>query len=407
MKRKLRVLFVTRRFWPHGGYDGAASLLSLATGLHRAGLHIEVLTPRYASTWPDAMCLRELTIHRPAAAPRSDWSMVRYLRHVTSWLKQHLNSFDLVFCDNARDEIHSVIEASRSTPIAKLARVTGWGRGSDIAWWDHTRGGSKTLAATKLFDGVVVHNANDHRALLARGFTPSRVHRIDPGFATGPVRNPLARAAARRVLAHTNGDLAADIHAPVVLCMGRMTSESGMALACQSVRLLVARFPDLRFWFVGDGPQRETFYANMRSDGVRASIAMPGSFLDMDDLIAASDLYLQTDDEGLDHYLPTVLTSELPVVAARSESILSLLGTTPDAEPLLTWFQPQDEKSLRDAIRSAIENIAERKQAASSLRKILIRQRPQHVMLDRYAELIRQLVDTRSDTASSSIEVAS
>jgi hypothetical protein len=125
VSRKLQVLLVTRRFWPHCGYDSAASLLALATGLQRRGMTIEVLTPRYAATWPETFSLREITVHQHAAAPRSDWSMGRYVRHITSWLKENAKSYDLIYTDAIRDETIAIIDAARGTNVATLARVAG------------------------------------------------------------------------------------------------------------------------------------------------------------------------------------------------------------------------------------------------------------------------------------------
>ena len=83
---KASVLLIGRHFWPHGSIDSAAYLIGLATDLSRRGLHVEVLTPQYASTWPTRIDFRGLTVHRPVAAPRfdgtiaRDWSVNRYVR---------------------------------------------------------------------------------------------------------------------------------------------------------------------------------------------------------------------------------------------------------------------------------------------------------------------------------------
>ncbi len=408
MSNKLRVLFATRRFWPHGGFDSAAALLSLASGMQRLGIDVEVLAPRYASTWPENFKLRELTIHRPAAAPRSDWSMGRYIRHLTHWLREHARSYDLIYVDSAREETIAIAEATRGTSVAKLVRVSGWGAHSDASWWDSSRSGARSFNAVKRFDACLAKNASDHRTLLARGIPANQVFRVDSGFTPGTTRSPLARSVARKVLAEVNGDLSADIHAPVMLCMGRMIRGNGMDLVVDCVRTMVARYSNLRVWFVGDGPNRDSLYSRLRSDGVRASVAMPGSFLDTEDLVTAADVYLQTDDEGIDHFLPAAVSAELPIVAVRTPSIEGFLGAVAELETGVSWYTAGQGKSLCQAVRKVIDDLPQSRAGAAALRKLLVRSRPQRTMIDQHVAIVRQLVEARVDPQSrTNIEVAS
>ncbi len=399
MSRPLRILLVTRRFWPHGGYDSAATVLALATGLQRRGVELEVMAPRYASTWPDGFALREFVVHRPAAAPRSDWSMGRYLRHVSHWLRDHAVQFDLIYTDAAREESAAIYDVTRGSKIATLVRIAGWGKHSDAQWWDSSRSATRCLTALKQFDGVIAKCAADHRSLVARGIDPSKIHRIDTGFAPGFVRSATARSVARGVLARVNGDLKADITAPVILCMSRMNRTSGMDLVAGCVRIMVARFPDLKIWFVGDGPNREVLYSQMRADGVRSSFAMPGTFLDTDELMAAADVYLQLDEDGLDHFLPAAVSAELPIVSVRNESIRTVLGGA-ESEAAVTWFEPGQPKTLNQAIRHVIENLPERRKLAVAFRRSLLRQMPQRENVESHLAIARRLVDAKIDPQS-------
>lgn len=408
MSRKLRVLLVTRRFWPHCGHDSAAALVGLATGLQRRGMMVEVLAPRYAASWPESFLLREVPVHQPAAAPRSDWSMGRYIRHVTSWLKENASTFDLIYTDAIRDETIAIIEAARGSSVATLARLSGWGNHSDASWWGTTRAAGRCLAAAKQCDGVIAKCAVDHRELISRGVSSAKIHRIDNGFSAGQVRSSMARSVARRALSQVNGDLQADIQAPVILCMARMNRASGVDMVASCVRTMLARFPELKIWFVGDGPNREQLYSLMRSDGARSSFSMPGTFLDTEDLMAAADVFLQADDEGLDQFLPAAVSSELPIVAVRTDAVRTVLSGADESGTGVTWFEPEQPKTLNQAVRRVIENLSERRTAASALRRSLLRQRPQRDAIDTHIAVIHQLVEAKFGPQSrSSIEVAS
>ena len=61
---------------------------------------------------------------------------------------------------------------------------------------------------------------------------------------------------------------------------------------------------------------------------------MPGSFSDPVDLFFAADIYLQSEEAGLDYFLPVAIATELPVV-----SNLALLPS-PCAGSLLTIIVP-------------------------------------------------------------------
>ncbi len=413
MSRRLRVLLVGRHFWPHGSMDSAAFLYQLAIGLHRQGVDVEVISPRYASSWPDHLVLRELPLHRPAAAPRSEWSMGRYIRHLTTWLRDHSASFDVVLVDSIREESMAVLDAARTTPCRTLFRIGGWGEQSDCSWWQTSRAARRCGSLGKAASGVISKNAASHRALLAEGYLPSRIHRIDHGFSPGVSRTEATRQAARSTLVSVNSDLHADDDAPVILCSGRMTSHSGMNLLAKAARKIIERHRNARIWFIGDGPHRASIYERMRNDGVRSSIAMPGSFCDMEDLLAAADVYVQTDDSGLDHFMPAAISAELPLVAFDNDSTRALVAgsrphgtSTDDAASLVQWYSEATANSLCNSLCPVVDDLNRHRDRAATLRRLLLRTRPESESIDAYVSLMQQLSVQDSDR-DASVEAAS
>ncbi len=390
---QLRVLLVGRHLWPHGSHDSAGALFQLALGLHRRGVNVEILTPRYAASWPQTMKLREIPVHRPAAAPRSEWSMGRYVRHLTHWLRERGAEYDVMYCDAVREEAMAVVDAGRSLQRPTALRLGGWGELSDMAWWPVSRASRRVHAFARSADRLIVATAAGHRALLSEGFAASQVVRIDRGFASGVVRTPGTRAAARRALVTANGDLATSENTPVIFCIGRMAPAAGMNLLAESLPYLVRRFPDLRVWFLGDGPNRETMYSNLRADGVRASIAMPGSFVDWQDVLVAADLYVQTDHEGLDFFVPSAVEAELPLVMLDDPLVRDAIqvpsGSELDGD--IGWYASCSGKSLRLAIRRALEQLPARRRAAAALRRALVRTHPLSDTIEAHARLFEEL----------------
>ncbi len=413
MKCRLRVLLVGRHFWPHGSIDSAALLYQLAVGLHRSGVHVEVMSPRYASSWPEELVLREIPVHRPAAAPRSDWSMGRYVRHLTHWLRDHIGGFDVVLVDSIREEAIAAVDAARGTSCKTIVRYGGWGPHSDAIWWQRSRAAKRCAAFGKMADAAVCSTAAGHRALLTEGYIPSRIHRIGGGFAADAARSSASKQAARQALASINSDLSADDGTIVIAAIGPMTRDGGIHLIAQSARLLIQRYPKLRLWLIGDGPYRDSIHELLRGDGVRKSVAMPGSFGEVEDVLAAADVYLQADEVGLDYFLPAAISAELPVVAIDNESTRSIVtgansqdSASIEAVSLVNWYSVGTSKALRTAVRQVLDQLPERRDRAAALRRLMLRTVPQSESVASYVTLMKQLAGQPADCDSSAEAVS-
>ena len=250
-------------------------------------------------------------------------------------------------------------------------------------------------------------------ALLINGLEPARIERILQGFPVLPGRSPERRQEARRALATANSDLFAEPDAPVVLCNARMTRHEGIELLVRAAHPLVTRYPNLRLWFVGDGPYRDAMYQQLRSDGVRSSIAMPGSFADSEDLFAAADVFLQSDEEGLEYFLPLAVASELPIVAVDNPSIRSLIDAQPTSALLhqgdeawegqqaaastqrpsewIEWCEGATPKGVRISVSNVLDSLEPCRTRAGHLRRTLVRSRPLTETTDAYLGLIARL----------------
>ena len=422
MKRSLRVLLIGRRFWPHGSSDSACFLTDLACGIRRGGMHIEVLTPRYASSWPETLVVREIPVHRPAAAPRSDWSIGRYMKHLTSWLQQHAECFDALLVDAIREEAIAVTEVGNQLGIPVVLRCSGWGNASDPRWWKTSRAGKRSLNIAKNADAIVADSGINQRDLIAEGFVRERVHRINKGFPNFPPRTTRTRQLAREALGSVNSDLITSEQTPVLLCTSPMTRDGGINLLVDAAPHLINRYPDLRLWFIGDGPYRDWIYENLRGHGVRASIAMPGSFSDFAELCQAADLFVQPDDEGLDYFLPTAISAELPLVCLRTPSTESLLcgppssqamtttdrnnGNAPETAELIHWIDASTPKQTRLAVTRVLDDMERAQHRAAELRRNLLRSRPQTDSVQCYMSLLEKLVQQRPPNSPSTETVS-
>ena len=383
-------------------------------------MHIEVLTPRYASSWPEELVVREIPVHRPAAAPRSDWSIGRYLKHLTSWLQQHATSFDALLVDTIREEAIAVTEVGKQLGIPVVLRCGGWGEASDPNWWKTSRAAKRSCNVAKNADAIVADGGINQRELIAEGFVRERVHRINKGFPTFPARTALTRQLAREALGSVNSDLITSEQTPVLLCTSPMTRDGGINLLVNAAPHLINRYPDLRLWFIGDGPYRDWIYENLRGHGVRASIAMPGSFSDFTELCQAADFFFQPDDDGLDYFLPTAISAELPLVCLRTPSTefllcgppSSQLATTtgsdnpPETANLVQWIDASTAKQTRLGVIQVLDDIEQARHRATELRRSLLRSRPQTESVQGYMNLLEKLVQQRPPNSPSTETVS-
>ncbi|KAA5540267.1 glycosyltransferase family 4 protein [Roseiconus nitratireducens] len=436
MKRPERVLLVGRHFWPHGAIDSAGHLMELATGLHSIGLHVEVVTPKHATAWPERFYFREFLIHRPVRMFKQGWTArgdrtpSRYIRLLRDWIVDYPASIDAIVCDGTREESIAAVEAARGRNVPVVLRLAGHGESSDLDFFQQTRMGQRCRVNAAAADAVVVDQASSHRRWLALGGDPQKTHRIANGFGATIESGPKLRQRLRRSMARINGDLFVPDTSTVVLSVERMRRDSGVMHLVQSAYALSQHIRGLQFWLVGDGPARDTIFSRMRGDGLRQMTSMPGSFALMDDVFVAADLLVHAGGEGFEHQIPTAIVTSLPIVVANTPAAREYFSATvqqvnsrlmtrrptavasqqrPDdhqtmrttaesAEPcdLVWWFDPERPKTLRFALEQIVADPPAARQRAEQLRRLLQRRSPRSAALQKYRDLIRQLADART-----------
>ena len=384
-----RVLLVGRRFWPLNGFDSAAALTRFAIGLSRANLHVEVATARFSSGWPDRFHFQDCLVHRAAFAPKSDWTVSRYTRHLTQWLRAKLDSFDIVLVDSIFEESIAAIEAARGKSCATILMFGGSDAGGELSYWQKNRATKRCAAFGRMADAVMVRHSLDHRHLITHGYDPTRLHRVATPLPTiehssTMEQQRLERDAARKSLAIANSDLATMPDTPVVLCNSRMDSDSQIDHFVSRARSLIVANPDFRIWFLGDGPSRDRIHSRLRGDGIRSHIAMPGSFCGLGEIMSAADAYIQPGNGSMRCFLPTAVAYDLPVIAYDHPAVRAIIpqGNNDDVH----WFDPSNENSLVKQVRGVFSNLPNAQHSASRLRQTWVREQSE-------ADEIRQTVD--------------
>jgi hypothetical protein len=120
----------------------------------------------------------------------------------------------------------------------------------------------------------------------------------------------------------------------------------------QAVDPLLDRWPNLRVWFIGDGPERGRIYERIRDmDGAR-QIALPGCFDCVDDIFQLADVcMLTTPGEGLGFFAPLAWENNIPC-------LLPACGSSKERVPeMAKWglFQAGNMPQLRELLGRALE----------------------------------------------------
>ncbi|TWT81875.1 4-alpha-N-acetylgalactosaminyltransferase [Planctomycetes bacterium CA13] len=136
-----------------------------------------------------------------------------------------------------------------------------------------------------------------------------------------------------------------------LVCVGRMTAEKGHADLIRAVALTQSTWPDsappLRLTMIGDGPLRENLETLARETVHQHAIDFVGIDSNPAQAIAAADgLVLPSIFEGMPNVVLEAMAIGTPVIATRAGGTVELQYN----EPTILWAQPNDPKSLAEAI---------------------------------------------------------
>ncbi len=141
----------------------------------------------------------------------------------------------------------------------------------------------------------------------------------------------------------------------IALTVGRICHQKGYDLLVAAAKEVVARHPNLRFVWAGDGPDAQSFTELIAKDGLQDHFALLGRRRDVPALLAAADLFvLPARFEGQPFALLEAMAAGTPVVVSRVSGITEIV----DDKIHGLLCAPDDSKSLESAILQAVEDPA-------------------------------------------------
>jgi len=286
----LRVVIVARRFWPLVG--GPEKVLAhLAGELSARGCQTTVLTARWQPNWPSEIALYGVPVIRLPHTVEHGWGYLRYLRRLARWLRTHQNHYDLVCVSQLKQEAYATLRAvGEGTPV--VLRAERPGPDGDCHWHRDASCGRRITAQCRRASAVIAPSAEVARELRAAGYPPSLVHDLPNGVPAAPPRTRQTRLAARAVLAESNRELELSDTASLAVYAGRLEPDCGLERLLDAWEGISRRRPRARLWLVGEGSLRSALRRRIESLNLDARAALVGVFDQVDELLAAADLFL-------------------------------------------------------------------------------------------------------------------
>ncbi|MBX9787914.1 MAG: glycosyltransferase family 4 protein [Pirellulales bacterium] len=315
----LRVVLVTRRFWPLVG--GAERVMAnLATALVDAGVSVTLLTACWERTWPREVIHRGVRVVRLEQPALRGWGTLRYMQRLARWLRDEHHEFDLVYVSMLKHDAYAALSASQRGDFPVVLRAEGAGATGDVAWQREGRCGGRIAARCRTASAIVAPSPAIQQELLGAGYPSTRVELIPNAVPIGPPRDGDARREARASLAEAHPLLSLPADAPLAVYTGRLHAAKGLSDLIAAWRVVDLTWPAARLWIVGEGPQRRALAEQIEDQQLSGRVVLCGAFDSIDDFLTAADCFvLPSHEEGMSLALVEAMAAGLPIVATDIE----------------------------------------------------------------------------------------
>jgi len=174
-----------------------------------------------------------------------------------------------------------------------------------------------------------------------------------------------------------------------IVFVGRLHSQKGLDWFFSFVSRLFEYLPDHDLLLLGDGPERASLEALVRSLGLQQRVHWGGWSPHVPQILCASDLLvLPSRWEGMPNVLLEAMAAGLPVVSTRAEGVEELLG--PLADEQCAPFG--DTEAFLERVRRLIENRQAAVEAGHRNRERVAQYFSRQAMMQAYEELYTSLV---------------
>ncbi len=337
--KALRVVMVTRRFWPLVG-DAEDAMRDLACGLPRLGVQTTVVSPRWHADWPVLSHFGGTCVHRLPLRGGALGSRTYFLMSLVHWLRRRRSQFDLAVVAGMRFEAYATLWAFRRTRIPVVLRPEI----DDLDWQKKSLAGSACRKRCQTAAALIARDPTIKQALLQEGWTPPRLHSIPDGIPPGRLRKITICCEARRDLASANGDLTTGVGVPLVVYCGPLQRHAGLITLVRAWPTVLRQWPTAKLWLIGEGPDREPLFQLIRDLEIADCALLPGAFENLEQVFLAADLLAEPRVvDSLPRVFLEAAAAGLPIIAPMTAAwqyhpvLASLVNRVPEAADTQVW----------------------------------------------------------------------
>jgi glycosyltransferase involved in cell wall biosynthesis len=380
----------------------------LVQHLHRRGFGVQVVTKRIHANDPAVSELDEVAVHRVGPAgdrqARGKWTAILAFLSQSLALK---GTFDAIVCVDYRGIGVAAVGAGwrLGRPVILQAATAGVLASAEPNDVSGVPAESPVVRMAKASARAVYRRGDEYvcigrdieRETLSAGIARDRVHYLPHGVnlrrfrpaAPGAPGSDDERRAIRRAERWP-------VDRPIVLFVGRLSTEKGVLDLLEAWRLLDSRDA----WLVLVGPDMpahpwdagEKARAFVAAHQLGDRVKLYGPSTDTAPLYRAADLFVQPSHfESFGISVIEAMASGVAVVAAEVGGMRDFLVDGNNA----LLHRPRSPESLAEALRRAFDDAALRTRLADAGLRTVREQFDEEVLFDRYAALIDSAVARR------------
>lgn len=366
LKNPLRTLHInTERTWR----GGEQQTLYLAAGLARRG-HIAHLAAQPGSLM--ALRGRAAGIETFEIKMRSEGDIIAMCKIARLMRK---NSYDIVHSHTSHAHFLAWFAAKFG---GKPARIVS--RRVDFSIYKHAlsfsrikymRGADHYITVSEAVRGVLVRDGvpADRISVAYSGIDAARFPKIRD--------NPLRR------------EFALPPGSPVVGNIGHMVAHKGQIFLVEAAPLILQKFPDARFFIVGDGPLRTALADRARELALDGKIFFPGFRTDIAEFLNLFDVFVMPSrTEGLGTSVLDALACGAPVVASSAGGIPEMIehGRTG------RLVEPENPAALADGVINLLSDRTMARALADEGRKMVSNKFSVDAMVEKTLEIYERVL---------------
>ncbi len=386
--KPLRCVLVTRRFWPLVG--GAEIVMAnLGAKFQQRDISCQIVTAQWQTNWPTEFVHREVPVVRLRNPKQRIWGTFRYLSSLARWLKEHANEIDIVYVSMLKHDAYTATKICQQLGIPVVLRAEGGGDTGDCAWQTTARFGLSIRRRCKTAAAVIAPSRAVADELREAGYPTDKLHLIPNGVALPANPATDSQQLARQALAEANHDLVATPEESVVVYTGRLDRNKGLYDLINAWPEVTKRSPRCHLWLVGEGPDRDKLFQQIKDLDLQGQVVLPGAFDDVEEVLRAANLFvLPSYFEGLSISLMEAMAHQVPVIASNIAGNNDLIqsGTNGRLVPA------GDVAALSQAIQEALANPDQLKRWATAAHETIEKNYSLSSMVDAHLKLFKQLV---------------